>query len=84
MVEKTPYDLVLMDLQMPEMDGLEATRIIRQHKNAAVRDVPIVALTAHAGENFRQECLTCGMNDYTVKPIRQQILFETISRWIKR
>jgi len=77
----TPYDLVLMDLQMPEMDGLEATRIIR-NPNSKVRnhEVPIIALTAHAMTGDRERCLKNGMNDYISKPIQPDDLLATIKR----
>jgi CheY-like chemotaxis protein len=69
-LEMIPYDLVLMDVQMPEMDGLEATRLIRD-PNSAVSNhhVPIIALTAHAMKGDRKKCTDAGMDDYTPKPI---------------
>ncbi|CAK0768854.1 two-component system, sensor histidine kinase and response regulator [Gammaproteobacteria bacterium] len=74
------YDAVLMDIQMPEMDGMEATRRIREHFDA--NHLPIIAMTAHAMETERQRCLAVGMNDHISKPIIPAILFETLSRWI--
>ncbi len=68
-----PYDLVLMDVQMPRMDGFEATKMLRRRSRS--ESVPqIIALTAHASEADRQECLGAGMNDYVAKPLRPNIL----------
>jgi PAS domain S-box-containing protein len=79
------YDLVLMDVQMPEMDGLEATRRIRDPQSA-VRNhlIPIIAMTAHAMQSDRERCLEAGMNDYVSKPISPQALVEAIERWLPR
>jgi CheY-like chemotaxis protein len=78
-----PYDLVLMDVQMPLMDGLEATRIIRD-KASKVKDhnIPIIAMTAHAMQGDKDECLQAGMNDYVSKPIQPHELFDSIERQI--
>ena len=75
------YDVVLMDVQMPEMDGIEATQIIRTTHSAA--DLPIIAMTAHAYEKERQKCLDAGMNDHSAKPIEPALLVETLTRWLK-
>ncbi len=76
------FDLVLMDVQMPEMDGLEATRAIRM---SGVRpDVPIVALTANAMTGDRERCLEAGMNDFLGKPFSAQDLYDVIERWAGR
>ena len=72
------FDLILMDVQMPEMDGLEATRTIREWEEGTGRHVPIVALTAHAFEEDRKRCLEAGMDAYLTKPIKVQELFKTI------
>jgi signal transduction histidine kinase/CheY-like chemotaxis protein len=74
------FDAVLMDVQMPVMDGLEATRRIRQHAGAA--DLPIIAMTAHAMERERQMCLAAGMNDHLTKPVDPKSLTRTLARWI--
>jgi len=75
----TPYDLVFMDVQMPEMDGLEATRIIRKK---GFTDLPIVAMTAHAMARDRDQSLAAGMNDHLVKPIDPDELERMLVRWI--
>lgn len=84
MVKRKQYDLVLMDWHMPEMDGMEATRIIRQiESNKKVsRPIPIVALTANAMPGERRRCLDAGMNDYLSKPLQADQLVDTIKRCI--
>ena len=74
-------DLILMDVQMPEMDGLEATATIRQREQRSGRHVPIVAMTAHALKGDRETCLEAGMDDYVSKPIRAAELSDTIERF---
>ena len=82
-LEIAPYDLVLMDVQMPEMDGLEATRIIRSARPGLRNNhVPIIAMTAHAMREDKDRCMETGMNDYITKPIEPDILLETIERHI--
>ncbi|CAH1210903.1 putative Histidine kinase [Candidatus Nitrotoga sp. BS] len=76
------FDAVLMDIHMPHMDGLEATRQIR--KIPALYDLPIIAMTANAMSDDRKQCLAAGMNDYVTKPIQVNVLFDTIARWTKR
>ena len=81
-VINTPYDLILMDVQMPVMDGFTATREIRTlEKNRNVRRTPIIALTAHAIVGYREKCLEHDMDDYITKPLKKKILLETIERW---
>ena len=72
------YDLILMDIQMPEMDGLQATREIRQREASSSQRIPIIAMTAHAMKGDREECLASGMDGYIAKPVRKQDLFEAI------
>ncbi len=79
-VSKKLYDIVLMDVQMPEMDGISATKAIRCLPGI-VRDVPIIALTANALVGQRETYLAAGMNDYVTKPIQPPILFAAIDRW---
>jgi CheY-like chemotaxis protein len=77
------YDLVLMDVQMPDMDGLQATRIIRE--TAAIErrpHVPIVAVTAHAMQGDRERCLAAGMDDYLSKPLSVSSLDGVLDRWL--
>ncbi len=79
-VENEFYHAVLMDMQMPEMDGYEATRTIR--KNSKFWDLPIIAMTAHAMKGDEEKCLEAGMNGYVSKPINQDNLFYTLSKKI--
>ena len=80
-LETQPYDLVIMDVQMPEIDGLEATRIIRNVHSAVLNhQVPVIALTAHAMQGDRELCMQAGMNDYVSKPIVPSVLVETLKK----
>ena len=81
MVRERDYDLVLMDMQMPVMGGMEATRIIRS--DPRLRTLPIVAMTANAMADDREKCLQAGMNDHVAKPIDPDQLFGALQRWIK-
>ena len=83
-VRKQSYDLVLMDIQMPEMDGLEATRVIREMECIHGGHLPIVAMTAHAMKGDRERCLSAGMDGYVAKPIRAKDVFATINRVLCR
>ena len=94
-IARDSYDLVLMDCQMPEMDGFEATRIIRA-KEASTHDcqqqvkngngcrtkIPIIALTAHAMRGYREQCLAAGMDDYLAKPCRTEELLSILGKWL--
>ncbi|MDR2946814.1 MAG: response regulator [Candidatus Adiutrix sp.] len=82
MVKAQPYDLVLMDIQMPEMDGMAATREIRALPE--FKDLPIVAMTAHAMSGDRELSLKAGMNDHINKPINLQELFSTLAKWLRK
>jgi PAS domain S-box-containing protein len=76
-----PYDLILMDCQMPVMDGYEASRAIRALRTEA-RNVPIIALTANALEGDRERCLAAGMNDYLTKPLKRERLRTALEQWL--
>jgi CheY-like chemotaxis protein len=75
------FDIVLMDVQMPVMDGLTATAHIRTREHQTGAHVPIIAVTAHAMDEDRKRCLAAGMDDYLPKPIRSSDLFATITRF---
>jgi len=87
-LEREPFDLVLMDVQMPEMDGFEAAAEIRRREalhasdNGAAPHIPIIAMTAYAMKGDEQRCLAAGMDGYVAKPIKGQALFETLDRWL--
>jgi PAS domain S-box-containing protein len=85
-LEKQGFDLVLMDIQMPEVDGFEATRIVRERETATGEHLPIIAMTAHAMKGDKEKCFEGGMDGYIAKPINAEQLFETIEdlfRWRK-
>jgi signal transduction histidine kinase/DNA-binding response OmpR family regulator len=82
-LETIPYDLVLMDCQMPEMDGFEATRIIREPDSRVLNHrIPIIALTAGAMKEDKEKALAAGMDDYLSKPINTSQLADTLARWL--
>ena len=82
-IQNNEYSLVLMDCQMPEMDGYEATRQIRKLTGAGNR-IPVVALTANAMMGDREKCLEAGMDAYMAKPVRMDVLAQTLGHWCKR
>ncbi len=84
-LESLPYDLVLMDCQMPEMDGYEATRQIRNTQSAVLNHaIPIIAMTANVIKGDREKCLEAGMNDYISKPVYPQTLAVVIEKWLPK
>jgi two-component system sensor histidine kinase/response regulator len=83
MLRREPFDLVLMDLQMPEMDGFTATRQIRQDERLTGHHVPIIAVTADARPEDRVACLAAEMDDYLSKPVSLEELRNVIARWMR-
>ncbi|RYF51527.1 MAG: response regulator [Cytophagaceae bacterium] len=81
-VTRVPYDLVLMDCQMPGMDGYQATRAIRERETGTGRHLPIIALTANAMQEDARKCLAAGMDAYLTKPIKKAKLSETLQHWL--
>jgi len=77
-LKKQSYDMVLMDIQMPEMDGYSATKQIREELKS---NIPVVAMTAHAMSGEKEKCIKAGMNDYISKPIDEEILFDIIQKY---
>jgi CheY-like chemotaxis protein len=82
--EKGQFDLVLMDLQMPDMDGFEATAVLREREKETGIHLPVIALTAHALKGDRERCLEAGMDGYLTKPIRPQELDASLEIYTMR
>jgi CheY-like chemotaxis protein len=78
------YDLILMDVQMPKMDGLEATRRIRELLSERPKQVPIIAMTAHVFKSDIEECLAAGMNDHIGKPLDIDDVFKKLNKYLYR
>ena len=82
MIASNKYDLILMDVQMPNLDGIAATGLIRQMKGMAY--IPILAMTANAFEEDRQKCLAAGMNDFITKPVDPDVLLSKLLHWLEK
>ncbi len=82
---EAPFDLCILDIQMPEMDGLEATKAIWKWESEnlpTTHNLPIIAMTAHAMKGDRETCLEAGMDDYVAKPIKRELVFEMLNNWV--
>jgi len=84
MLAKKPYDLIIMDLQMPEMDGMEATAYIRHQMQPPASNTPIVAMTASAFRGEYEKCVEAGMNDYISKPFKPEELYNILTKWLDK
>jgi CheY-like chemotaxis protein len=73
------FDLIFMDIQMPQLDGMKATKVIRDN---GFDKIPIVAMTAHAMKGDREKCLEAGMDDYVPKPVKRELVFEMVEKWV--
>ncbi|QDG53882.1 response regulator [Persicimonas caeni] len=82
--EPGAFDIVLMDVRMPELDGFEATRQIRANEQSSGTHTPIVAMTAHAMKGDRERCLQAGMDDYVAKPVKASSLYDVLERWTQQ
>ncbi len=82
LTDEHDFDLVLMDCQMPVLDGYEATRSLREKEQDAKHHLPIIAMTANAMEGDKEKCIAAGMDDYISKPVKMQALKETLQRWL--
>lgn len=82
--KRSSFNAILMDVQMPIMDGYEATKIIRQLENKKSKQTPIIAMTAHAIKGDREKCIEAGMNDYMTKPIDAKEFHATVDKWAKK
>jgi PAS domain S-box-containing protein len=77
--EPDKYDIIIMDIQMPELNGLDSTKLLREK---GFEDIPIIAMTANALKGDREKCFEAGMNDYISKPIKREVVFEMIRKWV--
>jgi PAS domain S-box-containing protein len=77
--EPDKYDIIIMDIQMPELNGLDSTKLLREK---GFEDIPIIAMTANALKGDREKCFEAGMNDYISKPIKREVVFEMIKKWV--
>ena len=83
LMEQEPFDLVLMDCMMPEMDGFEVTRLLRELEEREARDrTPVVAITANTAEGVQARCLAAGMDDFLAKPVHLDALETVLRRWL--
>jgi CheY-like chemotaxis protein len=82
-LQRQVFDMVLMDIQMPEMDGFEATMAIRSQENAGATRIPIIAMTAHAMQGDQERCLQAGMDAYISKPVDRAKLLDLVERYSK-
>ena len=80
----TKFDIVFMDIQMPQMDGFEATRLIREYEKESGLNTPIIAMTAYALDDDRNNCLAKGMDDYISKPLKSSDLIAIAKKWIQK
>jgi two-component system sensor histidine kinase/response regulator len=83
-LERDQFDLILMDVQMPEMDGFETTAMIRSGRGSAIAGIPILAITAHAMKEDREKCLAAGMDGYISKPVRPDELYAAVNELLER
>ncbi|MGB3493534.1 MAG: response regulator, partial [Elainellaceae cyanobacterium] len=82
-LEAEHFDLVLMDCQMPVLNGYDATQQIRQRESLSDGHIPVIGLTAYAMTGDREKCLDAGMDDYLSKPIRVQVLVDLLQKWLR-
>lgn len=83
-VQKKPFDIVLMDIQMPEMDGLQAAKVIRENEMNTGRHIPIIAMTAHSMQKDKDLCIAAGMDAYVSKPVRKEDLIKAIAKFFPK
>ena len=77
--DQNKYDIIFMDIQMPVLNGHDATKMLRKK---GFKDIPIIAVTANVIKGSREQCLKAGMNDYIPKPVKREIIFQTINKWV--